>query len=544
MHAGIANTPARGMQKQKRRLVRRSSLFNLIGNPRYSTFAHLGGDNAAGGPTERRRQQLVTVSYDYVNPPVLDVRFSMLDIPQIERVLARVAPAASRAPRPMASSRNPGNGDEDRGRSPDANSISRNISLRANASLYRHRPEYFYPRPPEPVYLSQQVVVRPDSPTFGREPTVELTTATPGSGNQVKRETNSSYNTDVSGRNGDYYSTAGILSQFPDTPVTKKSGPFPLSRTSSRNRLIGLDDSTSIPLPARQPHLDARPRVGSAASKVGPPPDLTDGAGDDSSSPCSTQIVTVDSRARVVAVPQPSEIGPSSTRSRNANNRRHSFLELSDGETSPSASNTITSPGTSLAIQSNEAASQNKTHRRLGSRYHRIPTAELAPMGVFRERFAERRRGRSESRSAGTSGEMNSLLFFSSPSPSAGEPRLPTALAPPPAGASFVSSSAATATGIGTGTARDSSAAFRAMGSDDVDDMTLTPAVSTRERSHWSETNDELPSAPNDGNGNFAPPTGVLSRVETERTTPSPKTVPTAIGEVEQRGSVVLGVAH
>jgi len=136
---------------------------------------------------------------------------------------------------------------------------------------------------------------------------------------------------------------------------------------------------------------------------------------------------------------------------------------------------------------------------------------------------------------------MTSPSFFLSPPPSSREPRLPTALAPRSAGASFVSS-AATAAGIGTGAARDSSVVFLAMGPNDVDDMTFTPAVSTREQSRWSETNDELPSAQNDGNDNFAPPLDVLSRVETQRTPPSPRTVPTATGEAEQRGSV--GVAR
>lgn len=170
MQPGIANV----REVKRRAPMRRSGLLGLIGNPRYSTFAHLQGDNAAADDVVRRRLQRVTVSYDYVNPPVLAVRFSQLEFPQMERAIAYAAASASAGPitMPTQQSRTPsGRGEPSPG-----------MSVRANASLYRQRPEYFTDvQPPPPAHLSRNIVTRPDSPVFGRDSAFVTDDAPPGS---------------------------------------------------------------------------------------------------------------------------------------------------------------------------------------------------------------------------------------------------------------------------------------------------------------------------------------------------------------------------
>lgn len=564
MHAGIVNTPARDA-RTRGRLIRRSGLLGLIGNPRYSTFANLGGDNVAADLTDRRRQQRVTVSYDHIHPPVLDVRFSQLEFPQVERALAYAAAAAlASSPPPlsraMASPR--GNGSD-----PSIHVVSRNISLRANASLYRHRPEYFYPQPMELAPFWQHDVVRPDSPVFGRGSTVDVVTAAPG--NQLAtasyarptdaakmRETSSSRSTDLSGQVRDSYSTSGILSQFPETPRTRtSSGPFVASRRDSRNR-PNEQNNIPISLSAREHSLIVRSRLASAAGRNDPFVDFTssEGNGRDSNA-SSARIMTVDSRARVIAVGQPSQLRRND--SQNSQSHRNSFLAFSDGAPSPFDPNGYgatdspvpnTTADTSLRVQSPpdaDAASQNQpastSSRRPDIRHQLVPTAELAPLDVFRERLAERRRERSGDSGSGST-EGGITLSFLSPSLSRPtEPRLRTV-------------SASRSPGIGAAAeiingGRVSSVPSLVMGPEDATTTSSHYPPTAHEQSHWSETNEETATAQiDDGHDdNFVldpPTTGALSRVGSERTIPSSSTIPTEIYEAEQRGSVVYGVAR
>lgn len=568
MHAGIASTRA---PQKKARPMRRSGLLGLIGNPRYSTFAHLGGDNVAADLADIRRQQRVTVSYDYINPPVLDVRFSQLEFPQVERALAYAAAVASTsAPSPFSRAIAPlgipgdnNNASRDRNTKP----TSPTISLRANASLYRYRPEYFYPHSSQVAPISQQIVDRPDSPVFGRGSTIDVT----ASGNRAAttsrlqrpdltkknslRETVDSRSTDLGGQIGDSYSTSGILSQFPETPRTRTSSLFTASRRDSRNRLNERETLEPISLPVREhPFFGGRSRVASAAGRSDPFLDLTpsDGNGNESISSIA-RIVTVESRGRVVAVGQPSRLGLDGSQ----NNDRDSPFDFSDHAPSPFDPNGYgavdspvpnTTPEPSLPQQNHSDTSQNPTsHRRPDMRHQRIPTAELAPLNVFRERLAERRRERS--RNSSTTGEGIPQPSFSSPSPlSSPSPSQPSV---PRSRAVSVTHSAAIHTAIATpgigGERRDTrtfSTAPFVVGPDDISTDLHPPNIP--ERSHWSETNDETTAAENDDDDSILDPPamGALSQVNSERTTPSPRMVPAEIHQAERRGSVIFGIAR
>lgn len=509
--------------------MRRSGLLGLIGNPRYSTFAHLQGDNAAADDAARRRMQRVTVSYDYIHPPVLAVRFSQLEFPQMERAIAYAAASASAGPitMPTQQSRTPsGRGEPSPG-----------MSVRANASLYRQRPEYFTDvvQLPPPAHLSrsqsQNVVTRPDSPTFGRESAfvADNTDTPPGlksaaaplrrpSLAQTKERSRETVNSrSGEGEGGESYDTVGILSQFPDTPTT----------TPARGRRVAAHDSF-LPLPTPPTARRRSSESGADPFLDMTPSDGTPVGNGNVSGGSSTGVVAVASRARIMPVRFPTdEDSPSPS-------HRDSFLNLSDGGHSSAAPSPFDpTPSTSTEDQPDVAS---YSHRRIDMRHQRVPTADLAPLNVFRERLAEQRRARSShSGSASTGGASMTLSASVSPQP---EP-MPR---PQPRAASQ------SQTGTSGRDRRDtvaSSVASFFIGPGPHEGGTQPPAVP--DRSHWSSTNDStaITGDGDDGDSILMPPSmTAISTVNSERTTPSPTAVPHEIQSAEQRGSVVFDVAR
>ncbi|KAF8324020.1 hypothetical protein DL93DRAFT_2070221 [Clavulina sp. PMI_390] len=241
-YTATAAAPVRGGGRGIGQHIRkRSGIFGVIGNPRYSTFAHMQGDNPIAAAEHarveeqrRRAGQRVTVLYDYVNPPKLEMRFSQLGIPgmaQLERAWNYAAGAASASaaslglggfglgrsrnesgtgtgssgtgprsppirwntssshvrtmtnptimssrvaienaqpgsvppmpmPRPMPAAQMAGPSGSGSGAGPSGSrSPTRSISVRANKSLYKQRPEYFdftYP-PQQPQQSTSQL---------------------------------------------------------------------------------------------------------------------------------------------------------------------------------------------------------------------------------------------------------------------------------------------------------------------------------------------------------------------------------------------------
>lgn len=589
MRSPVVNTPTPALHSR-----RRSGLLGLIGNPRYSTFAHLRGDNvlAAEIAEQRRRQQRVTVSYDHVNPPVLDVRFSQLGFPAgaVDRAIAHarnsvLSPTSStRRPAPLRAFGSNGELETINEKPGSKPMLSPTISVRANASLYRHRPEYFQsqsqPTLPLPASLSQDSRrSRRRSSAIGA---LARTLARPASifGSSRQPSDIISPHDSQSSAFDESYDRPGLLAQFPDTP--KGSAHDVLHRRSEE------DAEKAIPMPepihffggGENNFPRSRTRTQSRRSQD---PFLDMNTPTDAS---SGEVMTAESRP--VGVPL-----------RERRSARDSFLDMGEDDHPPTpfdpngyaaggsgmpqvqerAQNPFTpEPRASESSQSSSQTSsaprpsdvsENSSHfppsqRRLDMRHQRVPTAELAPLNVFRDRLAERRRERS-----GHSGSSSSVGLSSSLSPPRSRMRSLSSSrpimeeeGPVHEDVNLVRDALATmGAGVRTTVATVSTVASFFIGEPPVTDSSTTPHTNTLhpqqgvERSAWSETNESdvrgsEPSREPDSRGSddqsvLAPPSmGQLSRVDSERTTPSPDRVPSQIRYQEQRGSVGYGYAR
>lgn len=144
---GISNVPSSKSKGKK------PSVRNMISNPRFSTFAHLNGPSSnalydiGADDTRGTNPKRVTVSYDRVNPPTLEMRFSALSI----TVIPTSPPRAT--VRPMQSIEE-GMGIAGMGLSASTRSVKSRL---ANPSLYAFRPEYFAPLTPQPEVTTAAV---------------------------------------------------------------------------------------------------------------------------------------------------------------------------------------------------------------------------------------------------------------------------------------------------------------------------------------------------------------------------------------------------
>lgn len=575
--------------------------------------------STAAAEQRRRQQQRVTVSYDRVNPPKLDVRFSQLGFPStaVDRAFAHARASvglglgagnmAGPRPTPMtfgsAASR-AGLGMAEKGAAGPSSKpmLSPTISVRANASLYRHRPEYFR----SPSQRSQPSLPLPVSQQSGRRSSMRESASNfvgaIARGLSVRHASFSSRvspgDSGLSSGNDDSYDRQNILAQFPATPRTGSGSGMHMFLNRSQNgsiappplqRFSEEEDEKSTPRMPEPIHYGTPPpRSRAQSSRPGTADPFLDMS--TSTDASSGRILSAEIR-RVAGVPI---IVGGQERS-----ARDSFLDLDDhpptpfdpngyaagapaaenpfgseprpphssfshSRTSSSQSSSSSSKAQRPSDVSSSASQLAPAHPRLDMRHQRVPTAELAPLDVFRERLAERRRERSAH-----SGSSGSAL---------------TGSLSPPSRTRTLSRSRRDEEAImededdqgvqgDVGLVRDalnnmgnsvrntvatvSTVASFFIGEPPVPVTDTETSANTNtlhpqragNTSRWSETNEsdvlhqareqEPDSRASEGESILAPPSmGQLSRVDSERTTPSPDRVPSQIRHQEQRGSV------